>query len=101
MIILDHGGGFDTRYFHLSSFAVKAGDTVRQGQTIGAVGSTGHSTGNHLHFETRSNGAAVDPLYILQHGAGAAAGASLFGESNGGMMIAGLLFLLAVVLIID
>jgi murein DD-endopeptidase MepM/ murein hydrolase activator NlpD len=69
MIVIDHGGGFDTRYFHLSRFAVGVGARVSQGQTIGYVGSTGNSTGNHLHFETRASGVALDPMYVLQSGA--------------------------------
>jgi len=69
MIVIDHGSGLDTRYFHLSRFAVGVGAQVAQGQVIGHVGSTGKSTGNHLHFEVRRGGAAIDPIYALQHGA--------------------------------
>lgn len=61
LIKLGHGGGTETRYAHLSKFAVKQGDTVEQGQLIGNVGSTGRSTGSHLHYEVRVNGKAVDP----------------------------------------
>ena len=56
---LDHGGSLATLYGHLSACAVKDGDLVEKGQLIGYVGSTGNSTGNHLHFETTLNGAAV------------------------------------------
>jgi len=66
VVVIDHGDGAETRYAHLSSFAVAAGDAVRQGDVIGAVGSTGASTGPHLHFEIRFEGAAVDPLPYLQ-----------------------------------
>lgn len=60
-IILLHGGGMSTLYGHLARVQVRPGDTVRRGQRLGAVGSTGLSTGPHLHFEVRRNGAPVNP----------------------------------------
>jgi murein DD-endopeptidase MepM/ murein hydrolase activator NlpD len=60
-IQIEHGGGLETRYAHLSGFAVATGDQVRKGQLIGYVGSTGRSTGPHLHYEVRVAGDAVDP----------------------------------------
>ena len=60
-VIIDHGGGVATAYAHQSHIAVSQGDTVRQGQVIGYVGSTGYSTGPHLHFEVRINGQAQNP----------------------------------------
>jgi murein DD-endopeptidase MepM/ murein hydrolase activator NlpD len=61
-IIIDHGGGYSSLYAHLSSISVSNGAKVTQGDRIGAVGSTGWSTGPHLHFEIRRNGTAVNPL---------------------------------------
>jgi murein DD-endopeptidase MepM/ murein hydrolase activator NlpD len=64
-IIINHGGGMATLYGHQSRRAAKVGDVVKQGQIIGYVGSTGHSTGNHLHFETRINGTPQNPRRYL------------------------------------
>lgn len=60
-VYLDHGNNLVTIYGHMQSFIVKKGDRVKKGQLIGYVGSTGKSTGNHLHFEIRENGQPVDP----------------------------------------
>lgn len=68
MIEIDHGNGFSTRYGHLSSLDVEVGDKVRVGQIVGRVGSTGRSTGPHLHYETRVDGDAVDPQKFLRAG---------------------------------
>jgi len=65
-VVVDHGDGSETRYAHLSRVDVTAGGVVRQGDRIGAVGSTGASTGPHLHFELRFEGRAVDPLPYLE-----------------------------------
>jgi len=65
LVVIDHGGGLATAYAHQSRIAVKTGDPVTQGGLVGFVGSTGHSTGPHLHFEVRVNGAARDPLPYL------------------------------------
>ena len=68
MVEIDHGNGISTRYGHMSEIEVKVGQTVRIGQTIGRVGSTGRSTGPHLHYETRIDGDAVDPQKFLRAG---------------------------------
>ena len=60
-IMIDHGNGYVTLYGHLSSISVSVGQTVSQGATIGAVGSTGNSAGPHLHFEVLKNGTRIDP----------------------------------------
>ncbi|HEU5010333.1 MAG TPA: peptidoglycan DD-metalloendopeptidase family protein [Gaiellaceae bacterium] len=65
LVVVDHGNGLSTAYAHASSLAVSVGQSVTQGQTVSYVGSTGHSTGPHLHFEVRVNGVAVDPLGYL------------------------------------
>lgn len=72
-VALDHGDGSETRYAHLSAVHVRAGDVVRQGDVVGLVGSTGASTGPHLHFELRFGAQAVDPLGYLEEPREAAA----------------------------
>jgi len=64
-IVVDHGNGVATRYAHSSKLFVSTGDKVNKGQTIGNVGSTGNSTGSHLHFEVIINGSTVNPLNYL------------------------------------
>jgi hypothetical protein len=65
MVVIDHGNGWQTAYAHLSAVAVTCGQSVFQGGYIGAVGSTGNSTGAHLHFELVYNGAKPNPLDYL------------------------------------
>lgn len=67
-IVIDHGNGMSTLYAHCSSLNVSAGQTVAKGQKIGGVGSTGYSTGNHLHFEVRKGGVKVNPLSYVKKG---------------------------------
>ena len=66
-IQIDHGGGLETLYAHCSSICVTTGQQVQAGQVIGYVGSTGNSTGNHLHLELRVNGARTNPLNYVPH----------------------------------
>ncbi len=66
MVEIDHGNGLISRYAHLSKRLVKNGDVVMSGSTIGAVGTTGRSTGPHLHFEVRQNGAPLNPVQFLR-----------------------------------
>jgi murein DD-endopeptidase MepM/ murein hydrolase activator NlpD len=68
MVEVDHGNGFSTRYGHMSKIDVKVGQTVRIGQQLGEIGSTGRSTGPHLHYETRIDGEPVDPQKFLRAG---------------------------------
>ena len=68
MVEVDHGNGLATRYGHMSKIDVKVGQRVTIGQTVGEIGSTGRSTGNHLHYETRIDGEAVDPQKFLRAG---------------------------------
>jgi murein DD-endopeptidase MepM/ murein hydrolase activator NlpD len=68
MVEVDHGNGFTTRYAHLSAIDVEVGQRVRIGQIVGKVGSTGRSTGPHLHYETRVDGDPVDPQKFLRAG---------------------------------
>jgi murein DD-endopeptidase MepM/ murein hydrolase activator NlpD len=68
MVEIDHGNGLATRYGHLSQIDVDVGDTVRAGSVVGKLGSTGRSTGPHLHYEVRVKGEAVDPQKFLDAG---------------------------------
>ena len=74
MVEIDHGNGLATRYGHLSQIDLYVGEKVRVGDIVGRLGSTGRSTGPHLHYETRVDGEAVDPQKFLN------AGAKLFGH---------------------
>ena len=64
-IVLEHAGAYESLYAHLSAILVKQGDRVQQGEKIGEVGSTGESTGPHLHFAVHKNKRAVNPLDLL------------------------------------
>jgi len=68
MVEVDHGNGLSTRYGHMSQILVKTGQRVKLGDVLGRVGSTGRSTGPHLHYEVRRNGSAIDPVGFLTIG---------------------------------
>lgn len=68
MIEIDHGYGISTRFGHLSKILVSVGDDIKAGEVIGRAGSTGRSTGPHVHYEVRRNGQAVDPMHFLNAG---------------------------------
>ena len=65
MVMIDHGNGYQTLYAHLSSVQVRCGASVSQGQVVGLAGSTGNSTGAHLHFEVRYFGGFINPHFVL------------------------------------
>ncbi|MDQ0558421.1 murein DD-endopeptidase MepM/ murein hydrolase activator NlpD [Rhizobium mesoamericanum] len=68
MVEVDHGNGISTRYGHMSEILVKVGDKVDRNDVIGLAGSTGRSTGTHLHYEVRQDGRALDPIYFMNAG---------------------------------
>ena len=68
MVIIDHGGGISTLYAHGSEILVQVGQTVKRGESVLKVGSTGYSTGPHAHFEVRINGVVTDPLPYITNG---------------------------------
>ena len=65
MVMIDHGNGFVSLYAHMNTVYVRQGENVAKGEQLGTVGNTGRSTGPHLHFEIRQNGAARNPFYFL------------------------------------
>jgi murein DD-endopeptidase MepM/ murein hydrolase activator NlpD len=66
VIYIEHGHGYETRYAHLSAYAVKPGDAVKRGHVIGFVGSTGTSVSSHLHYEVLFNNQHVNPINFFQ-----------------------------------
>jgi murein DD-endopeptidase MepM/ murein hydrolase activator NlpD len=65
MVEVNHGNGMTTRYCHNEKLLVSSGEMIRKGQDLALIGSTGHSTGPHLHFEVLKNGVQVDPLRFI------------------------------------
>ena len=68
LVEVEHEGGLTTRYAHMSKISVKVGDEVQRGTIVGKVGSSGRSTGPHLHYEIRRKGTAIDPLKFIKAG---------------------------------
>jgi murein DD-endopeptidase MepM/ murein hydrolase activator NlpD len=68
MVEVDHGNGVTTRYAHLSAILVTVGQVLAKGAVVGRAGSTGRSTGPHLHYEVRLDGEAVDPMRFIKAG---------------------------------
>jgi murein DD-endopeptidase MepM/ murein hydrolase activator NlpD len=68
LVVIDHGYGLETRYGHLGAFRVHVGAQVKRGDVVGLVGSTGRSTGSHLHYEVRANGRLLNPLQLMLNG---------------------------------
>jgi murein DD-endopeptidase MepM/ murein hydrolase activator NlpD len=64
-VMIDHGNGYQTLYAHLSAAIARCGQSVQKGQLIGSAGSTGNSTGPHLHFEVRYGGGFINPWNVL------------------------------------
>jgi murein DD-endopeptidase MepM/ murein hydrolase activator NlpD len=69
LVEINHGQGILTRYGHLSRYVARAGQRIRRGELIGYMGSTGRSTGSHLHYEVRINGQAVNPVPFITQAA--------------------------------
>jgi murein DD-endopeptidase MepM/ murein hydrolase activator NlpD len=66
LVEIDHGRGITTRYGHMSAILVRPGDRITRGQQVGRMGSTGRSTGSHLHYEVRIDGRAVNPMPFMK-----------------------------------
>ena len=81
-MVIDHGFGFESLYGHMSKMDVKRGDEVERGVKIGEVGSTGGSTGDHLHYEVHKNGVQVDPIQYCYDGLSTAEYAALVEASQ-------------------
>lgn len=82
-VSIEHGGALQTRYGHMSRLNVASGQRVRKGEIIGFIGTTGRSTGPHLHYEVRVNGEAVNPIPYMQQAEPSAAGAHLAHADTG------------------
>ncbi len=66
LVVIDHGGGWETRYAHLKKINAAKGKRVQRGDVIGSVGHSGNASGDHLHYEVRYDGDAVDPRLTLR-----------------------------------